>query len=183
MHLFSVQFPFPPPRLSQLSFFPLEEKNNPVPEAKASQTLSLVPRGQSWRQTACSTHIECLSGCVCETECVCLYAWNFSLMRLCRWERGRGNRSCVPPNPPCWYSSGRLIRQRTLCTKGRFALRAFHVLQTHNSRCKIKHPLCSVPHPLRGWELNVVIAQQSLPLRLTTGGKLPDNYIPQGFIG
>lgn len=41
----------------------------------------------------------------------------------------------------------------------------------------------SVPHPLRGWELNVVIAQQSLPLRLTTGGKLPDNYIPQGFTG
>lgn len=182
MHLFSVQFPFPPPVCLNFPSSPLRKKTIRSLRQKLAKHSPWCLEDRAEDRLHARHILNACRGAFVRLS-VCLYAWNFSLMRLCRWERGRGNRSCVPPNPPCWYSSGRLIRQRTLCTKGRFALRAFHVLQTHNSRCKIKHPLCSVPHPLRGWELNVVIAQQSLPLRLTTGGKLPDNYIPQGFIG
>lgn len=30
--------------------------------------------------------------------------------------------------------------------------------------------------------MNVVIAQQSLPFTLTTGGRLSDNFMPGGFL-
>ena len=111
--------------------------------------LSPVPRGQSWRQAAGSTHIGCLCVCVCVCVCVC----NFSLMDLCWWERrvhsGEGNGSFVflLILPVDTRVAGLLADLRSAAGEGLLSGLFCALLDDH---IYIEEGLQSAPRPLRG---------------------------------
>ncbi len=174
--IFHPSYSFFPPSVS-----PLTLRGKSIPEAQASQTLPGALRTEL--KTGCTLNTYCLCVCVCV-----LFLPDASVPVREKGSLRRGNGSFVfLLILPVDTRVADLLATYAL-QQGKGYSQGFPRSPgwsfTSNSKQWVQKEGCfiqSAPHPLRGWKINVVIAQQSLPFTLPTRGTLSDNFKPWGF--
>lgn len=130
------------------------------PSSSVFQFQRVEPGGQSWRQAVC----------VISPWCICV-GGRETFTQERKWV------FCVPPNPPCWYSSGRLIRRLMLYRGGRGDSQGFprspgwsYLRRVQKARSFVQ----KLPCPLWRGETVALIAQRSVWMP-------SDGFKPGGF--
>lgn len=121
-----------------------------------SQPNSLPGAARPELQTGCMLNTYRMLMCVISPSCICTGGRKGSTQE-------RKCILCAPPNPPCWYSSGRLIRRLSERSAAAWeslsglSLLSLMIIFTSNYRPGawggVMH---SGPHPLRAGKMNVV---------------------------